>query len=180
MQINFLAAAKTGCLSLVRLHPFSVVLPAWFSWGPTAFFALPPALSFELLAGLLTVLATICSCFSGFQVIFFSQVFDFTFPNLACWFKGALSFSWFHYFSFTRRYHTGAEKKAIHSVNSFWTNGPIIVKLGSYLIRTSKMHERHLWKSEMLSELAGCWHAILPKMTLFSRCSSCILLVQIN
>ena len=41
------------------------------------------------------------------------------------------------------------------------------------------MHERNLCKSEMLNKLAGCWHATLPKMTLYNRCSSSILLVQI-
>ena len=110
MQINFLAAVKTTCLSLVRLHTFGVALTAWFSWSPAVFFAHPPALSFELLASLLTVLITICSRSFWILKDFFSQVFDFTTPNFVWWFQGALCFSWFHYFSFTRGYRRSWKK----------------------------------------------------------------------
>ena len=44
---------------------------------------------------------------------------------------------------------------------------------------TSKMFEKHLWKSDILSKDAGR-PASLLKMSLFHRCFSNILLVKIN
>ena len=45
---------------------------------------------------------------------------------------------------------------------------------------TSKMFEKHLWKSDILSKDAGHRPASLFKMSLFHRCFSNILLVKTN
>ena len=46
------------------------------------------------------------------------------------------------------------------------------------LVFTSKMFEKHLWKSNILSKDAGHRPASLLKMSLFHRCFSNILLVK--
>ena len=46
------------------------------------------------------------------------------------------------------------------------------------LVVTGKMFGKHLWKSDILSKDAGHRPASLPKMSLFHRCFSNILLVK--
>ena len=45
------------------------------------------------------------------------------------------------------------------------------------LIYTNEMCEKHCWKSDILREDTSLWFLLLPKMLLFCRCFSCILLV---
>ena len=50
----------------------------------------------------------------------------------------------------------------------------------SYLVFTTKMSEKRLWKSDILSKDAGRWPTSLLKMSFFHRCFSNILVVKTN
>ena len=64
-------------------------------------------------------------------------------------------------------------------LNPFSTNVPIMDKPG-WWICTSKLFEKHQWKSDILSKDAGRRTASLLKMSLFHICFSNILLVKTN
>ena len=65
------------------------------------------------------------------------------------------------------------------SINLFSTNASIMDKPGSWFF-TTKMFEKHLWKSDILSKDSGHRPASLLKMPLFHRCFSNILVVKTN
>ena len=66
-----------------------------------------------------------------------------------------------------------------HSINLFSTNVETYVET-RYLVFTSKMFEKHLWKSDILRKDAGRWPASFLKMSFFHRCFSNILLVKVT
>ena len=63
--------------------------------------------------------------------------------------------------------------------NPFSTSASLTDKLGK-LVFTSKMFEKHLWKSDILSKDTVHGPASLLKMSLFNRCFSNILLLKVK
>ena len=64
--------------------------------------------------------------------------------------------------------------------NPFSTNVSLTDKAGSWLVLTSKIFEKHLWRSDILSKDASHQPESLLKMSLFHRNFSNILLVKNN
>ena len=63
--------------------------------------------------------------------------------------------------------------------NLFQANAPLMEKPG-WMVFISKICDKHLWKSDILSKDASHGPASLLKMSLFHRCFSHILLVKTN